>query len=103
MAKIKFSNTPEISPYLVDILISKLVEVEESREYDVDFRIYARSEVSSQTKNVAHTYFHQIIEQLDSFTGVPYQNLTEIGSYLVAVPDYSDATGDFGLFTYRYG
>lgn len=70
-------------------------------EYDVYFKIYTRSEVASRTKTVAHKYYHQVLEQLDSYTGVPYQNLSEMGSYLVAIPDYYDATGDFGLFEFR--
>lgn len=98
----KFENTPEISTYLLSVLVSKLQEAETSEEEGVDFKIFARSEVTSFTKTVANTYYHKIIEKLDSYTGVPYQNLSETESYLIALPEYSDAMGDFGLFTYRY-
>uniref|UniRef100_V5I8G3 Aminopeptidase N n=1 Tax=Anoplophora glabripennis TaxID=217634 RepID=V5I8G3_ANOGL len=96
-----FEATPEISTYLLTIFLSKFKAAETSSEEKVEFKIFTRPNVANLTKNVANKYYSQIIEKLDSYIGVPYEDLKDTESYLVAVPDYSDAMGDFGVFAYR--
>ncbi|KAJ8921492.1 hypothetical protein NQ315_003110 [Exocentrus adspersus] len=98
----KFATTPEISTYMLSILVSDFQQLKTSPENSLDFKILSRpGVVTSANTSIAETYYHKIIQKLDEYTGVPYQDLGDTGSYLVALPDYSESTGEFGLFTYR--
>ncbi|KAJ8960569.1 hypothetical protein NQ318_013858 [Aromia moschata] len=87
----KFEETPKISTYLTHTL----------SDSDWDFKVFTRADVANFTRVVA-AYSGKFLEELSDYNGIAYQDLGVTESYHVAVPDYySEATGDFGLFTYR--
>ncbi|KAJ8974039.1 hypothetical protein NQ317_015853 [Molorchus minor] len=96
----EFVVTPKIPTYLVTILISKLQQANIESGDDLQFKVFTRADVANLTKTVGN-YYSQILGKLGSYTELPYLSIGDSECYQVAIPDYSDGIGGFGVFKYR--
>ncbi|KAJ8959941.1 hypothetical protein NQ314_006144 [Rhamnusium bicolor] len=97
-----FITTPKMSTYLVSVIISKFVVALTGNEDQYEFKIFTRQSVRNLTNKVVGPYYSKIIAKLNDFTGVTYENISNIQCYQVAINDYYPySMGEFGLFMYR--
>lgn len=108
-----FEETPTMSTYLVAFIVSKFKgygaeydseaegngENDSTKKYDV----FSREEALGTAK-YSYEVGQEILEALDTFTGIPYDTIVNSHKmHQVAIPDFSaGAMENWGLVTYRY-
>lgn len=103
MVTTTFAASPRMSSYLVAFVVSKFTCSEGVPIADKVAHYVCSTPDTQNDRFLANSYSAVIMQTLENFTGIPYNQSGLNKMHQVAVPDFSaGAMENWGLVTYRY-